>query len=302
MKTEKHGFINTGRQAGEHREGACVREEAASHGALKRLASGVFLIAATLYVVLYTDAIWLAAAVAAVTLLALIEYNRLRLTEKKDALLDAALLISGGAVPFFVYLFGHAVVAPFMIASLFLFFILSIFNTGNFRQTALSGALKVLGMVYIAIPLSYLILIKGHDRGQFWILLLLLVVWSNDTFAYVVGKSIGRHRLAPSLSPKKTIEGAAGGVISGLIAGFLFNRFLDMGMSLFGVAALSIAIGIIALSGDVAESLLKRGAGVKDSGGIIPGHGGVLDRLDSLLFTIPFLYYFLSIDLRTLAG
>lgn len=271
-------------------------------GALKRLASGVFLIAATLFVVLYTDAIWIAATVAVVTLLALVEYNRLRLTEKKHALLDACLLISGGAAPLFVYLFGHAVVAPFIIASSFLFFLACIFNAADFRQTALSGALKILGVVYIAIPLSYLILIKGHARGQLWILFLFLVVWSNDTFAYVAGKLIGRHQLAPSLSPKKTIEGAAGGVISGIIAGILFNRFLDMGMSLFGVAALTIAIGVIALYGDVAESLLKRGAGVKDSGGIIPGHGGVLDRLDSLLFTIPFLYYFLSIDLRTFAG
>ncbi len=299
MKTEKQEFVHTGRQGGRD----CARAPGtALHGVMKRLASGVILIAATLYVVLYTDAVWITAGVILVTFLSLIEFNNLRLTQKKDALLDAGLLISGVAIPLLVYLFGHAVIAPSAIGASFLFFLISIFRSVDFRDASLEGALKTLGVVYIAIPLSYLILIKGHLRGEFWILFLFLVVWSNDTFAYVTGKLMGRHPLAPSLSPKKTIEGACGGVVAGVIAALLFNGFLNLGMSHIGIALLSTAIGLIAMAGDIAESLLKRGAGVKDSGSIIPGHGGVLDRLDSMIFTVPFLYYFLSIDLRTFAG
>src|SRR5262249_19863254 len=149
----------------------------------------------------------------------------------------------------------------------------------------------------------------------FYVLYLLLVVWAGDIFAYFVGKSIGRHLMAPRVSPKKTWEGAAASVIASVAVGWLLFKYslpissalLSAGLiqrrdGLFGleqpamgpVIVLSIVLNVAAQLGDLVESLIKRGAGVKDSGGLLPGHGGMLDRIDALLFAAPVLWYYVA--------
>lgn len=155
---------------------------------------------------------------------------------------------------------------------------------------ALSGAF---GIVYIAAPLSYLIVLRGLPSGGKWIMLLLMVIWLNDTCAFAAGRTIGRTKLCPGISPKKTVEGAVAGLAGGMLAGYAVNIFFNLGAGAAEVLGLSLIIGAVGIIGDLAESLLKRSVNVKDSGTIIPGHGGVLDRIDSLIFTIPFLYYYL---------
>ncbi|MBI5560776.1 MAG: phosphatidate cytidylyltransferase [Deltaproteobacteria bacterium] len=150
-----------------------------------------------------------------------------------------------------------------------------------------------MGVMYVALPLSHFIRISLLPNGRIWILFLMSVVWLNDTAAYYTGSAIGRHKLSPRVSPNKTVEGAIGGVIGGLAAAFLFNRFFETGLAAKDVVFISVFLGMVSLLGDLSESLLKRGAGVKDSGSIIPGHGGVLDRLDSIIFSVPALYYYL---------
>lgn len=159
------------------------------------------------------------------------------------------------------------------------------------KDATVDIAFKGLGIIYIALPLSYLIFLREETNGQWWLLLLLVIIWANDTFAYFTGKGIGKTGLS-RISPKKTVEGAIGGLLGGFVAAFLYNGFLSMGLSVGAVAVLSVVIGAVGIIGDIAESLLKRAAGVKDSGTIIPGHGGVLDRIDSLIFPIPLIYYF----------
>jgi phosphatidate cytidylyltransferase len=117
--------------------------------------------------------------------------------------------------------------------------------------------------------------------------------------AYITGRLIGRHKMSPVISPNKTIEGAAGGIIFGAVAAIVLNLYLELGMGLASVVILSVVIGVVAIIGDLAESVIKRGAGVKDSGSIIPGHGGVLDRIDSIIFTVPVLYYYILLYYRT---
>jgi phosphatidate cytidylyltransferase len=155
--------------------------------------------------------------------------------------------------------------------------------------------------------------LRQQWAGAFWILYLLLVVWAGDIFAYFVGRSLGRHLMAPRISPKKTWEGAAASLAASLLVGnLLFNHalqissfFLRLGLiqrrdGLFGlekpeawpVILLTIALNIAAQLGDLVESLIKRGAGVKDSGTILPGHGGMLDRIDALLFAAPVLWIY----------
>ena len=118
-----------------------------------------------------------------------------------------------------------------------------------------------------------------------------IMIWCNDTFAYLVGKSFGKHKLLERVSPKKTIEGFIGGIVFTIIASIIISQFYTFfNVTLWIISALIISI--FGTLGDLVESKFKREAGVKDSGNIMPGHGGILDRLDSVIFVIPFLYIF----------
>lgn len=240
----------------------------------------------------------LALAVSAATALALLEYNNLSTSPGKDKALDFIFLISGASLPALSFFFGTAAFLPALLASVFVLFTWSILKGGDLKEASYLVSFKALGLIYVAIPLSFLIPLRGLGSGQWWILFLLVVIWANDTFAYFTGKNLGRRKLAPAISLGKTIEGAIGGLTGGVIAAFIFDSSLGMGMGMAKVAVLSLLIGVIGIIGDLAESLLKRGAGVKDSGSIIPGHGGVLDRIDSLIFPIPMLYFILICQSR----
>jgi phosphatidate cytidylyltransferase len=150
-----------------------------------------------------------------------------------------------------------------------------------------------LGIIYIPFLLSHVSLINKLPHGIFWVLLLLSTVWVGDTFALLIGSWWGRHKLSPQISPHKTVEGFFACFIGAILTVFAFKSlFLP---TLMTVDALVVGTGIALFGqlGDLSESMIKRGAKVKDSGSLIPGHGGVLDRLDSFLFAAPFLYYFL---------
>ena len=121
---------------------------------------------------------------------------------------------------------------------------------------------------------------------------ILILIWTNDTFAYIVGKSIGRTKLFPSISPKKTIEGFLGGILFSIISGYLLAVFFIEAKLIYIWIVISIIVSIFSTLGDLIESKFKRLAGVKDSGKIMPGHGGILDRLDSIIFVIPFINLF----------
>jgi phosphatidate cytidylyltransferase len=193
-----------------------------------------------------------------------------------------------------------------------------VFLTIAMRRTQLNGAYpaaaaSAFAFAYIALPMAMLVQLRQQWAGAFLILYLLLVVWAGDIFAYFVGRSWGRHLMAPRISPKKTWEGAAASLVASLGVGILlFNHSLQissfllrMGLierrdGLFGlekpemwpIILLTVALNIAAQLGDLVESLIKRGAGVKDSGTILPGHGGMLDRIDALLFAAPVLWYY----------
>ena len=163
------------------------------------------------------------------------------------------------------------------------------------------------GIFYIGFPFAFLILLRGMGSdlietpldqygihlqlGSALVWMMFLGTWASDTFAYFVGTAFGSHRLAPSISPKKSVEGFLGGVLGTVattsLVGNLIFHFPAIEMAVFG-----FGIAIAATIGDLVESVIKRFAGMKDSGDIIPGHGGVLDRFDSLLFTAPAAYYF----------
>lgn len=143
-------------------------------------------------------------------------------------------------------------------------------------------------LVYCSLTLGFLVLMPRE-----LIIVLLCVIWAGDTAAYYCGSAFGRHLLAPKVSPKKTVEGAIAGLIASMAAGVLVGTWLlgEPWLPLLGVSAAAAIAGQV---GDLAESVLKRSAGVKDSSSILPGHGGILDRLDSLFFAVPVFYWFFN--------
>ena len=153
-------------------------------------------------------------------------------------------------------------------------------------------ALTTLGVAYVSLPLATVVLTREGTAGIAWLALAIGATFATDTGAYAIGRAIGRHKMAPRISPGKTWEGAAGGLVAAVaatvaivaIAGGLTNAFWQ-------AAALGTGIGVVGQMGDLLESKLKRLAGVKDSGVLIPGHGGMLDRLDSLVLVFPLVYY-----------
>ena len=158
------------------------------------------------------------------------------------------------------------------------------------------------GLIYVVLPLVFAPLLTMQENGTSLLLFLLVVVWAGDIVALYVGRSMGRHPMAPQLSPKKTWEGAAGSVVGSIAAGlgivYFGSHLYRHGIDLLFYAqpwwywtGLAILLNVAAQIGDLLESAIKRGAGVKDSGTLLPGHGGILDRIDALLLALPVLWY-----------
>lgn len=158
-------------------------------------------------------------------------------------------------------------------------------------QVIASGAL---GLMYCGLFAGLVIRLLLLDNGALWLYGLMAIVFSGDTFAYLAGRFFGRHKLLEPVSPKKTIEGSIGGLFGSLIAGAILGVFFLADHPLWAVLLTSVVTGAFAQIGDLFESLLKRVAEVKDSGRIMPGHGGVLDRIDGLLFAAPVYYVLIT--------
>jgi phosphatidate cytidylyltransferase len=150
-----------------------------------------------------------------------------------------------------------------------------------------------LGIIYVPFLLSHITLINKLPQGVFWVLLLVATVWIGDTFALAIGSWLGRHKLSPLISPHKTIEGFFACFVGAILTVFACKSLFFPTLMIPDALMVATGIALFGQLGDLSESMLKRGAKVKDSGTLIPGHGGMLDRLDSFLFAAPFLYYFL---------
>jgi len=183
-------------------------------------------------------------------------------------------------------------------------------DLGTSFQAAMVSAFS---FAYVALPFIFLVQLRQQPSGAIWVVYLLVLVWAGDIFAYFVGKSMGRHLMSPRVSPKKTWEGAIASLLAGLGVGFLLHQYgLQISSALLNahlieqkdgffalqkpplspILVLSAVLNVAAQLGDLVESLIKRGAHVKDSGTILPGHGGMLDRIDALLFAAPILWFY----------
>ena len=200
-------------------------------------------------------------------------------------------------IAYYLFLFlkestGHLL---FVIVSMIvLTMLVYVFTFPKYHATQI--AYCVFGFLYVPVLLGFIYLVRGLENGIITVWLIYIVSWVCDTFAYLVGIAIGKHKLCPKLSPKKSIEGAIGGIAGSVLAGFLFSYFLlekQMPGSTVRIMIVCAIGAIVSQTGDLAASAIKRNHNIKDYGRLIPGHGGILDRFDSVIFSAPMIYFLL---------
>jgi phosphatidate cytidylyltransferase len=236
------------------------------------------------------SALLFTALIALVSFIGMMEYCRMTLPARGVA--GVIFSLAGAIVPLLFYNSPPELI-NFGLALLFLAFaIYSLFSFNDIKSAATEAALLFFGVMYIPYLLGYLVLLRSHPQGAKWILLIMFIVMSCDSAAYFIGCRFGKTRLYPEVSPKKSVEGSLGGMVGSLLGALLAKLLFFAEISVGDALLAALLIGTLGQVGDLFESLLKRSCGVKDSGTIFPGHGGVLDRLDSIIFAAPVAYYY----------
>ena len=163
------------------------------------------------------------------------------------------------------------------------------------RRHLAAGIYLLGGPIYIGFLLGHSLALRELDLGRDWLLFAILVTFATDTGAYFIGRTFGRHPLAPRISPGKTWEGSAGGFVLAVAVSLALGLVFDLGIPVWQVGVIGAVVGVVSQCGDLFESKLKRIADVKDAGSLFPGHGGILDRLDSIVISVPAVYYFVAV-------
>jgi phosphatidate cytidylyltransferase len=287
----------------------------------KRVATALVLIPVVVGLVLFTSTLVVAIATAAITVLALWEYFALgeaighrvyRILTVSCSLL--LIYVQWRVLRPFYYLSVSAsnvaaglrpgpspgfsrISAMYSAGSIFFVFVLSLTIFILWTRRPLVEALPAAGisssaLLLVAFPLSFAVRLHGFPYdGPRLLLFALVITWAGDTVAYFVGRAIGKHPLAPHISPKKTWEGSVGSMVGSLIVAWAFSYWIRIPLG--HLVAMAVIGNVAGQMGDLLESAYKRSAGVKDSGGLLPGHGGVLDRIDALILCIPVIWYYL---------
>lgn len=256
---------------------------------MNRVLSGLVLIPAVLGIVQYGSPLLFLALVIAAVLVGWTEYYKLI----RHIEIKINPIVGGIMCLFLVFCFyrNDFYLVWFAVCLMSLF--ITWYVSGSVLEDSLNQvAYSFLGVVYVAGLMSYFILLRGMEHGNHILFYLFMVIWSGDIAAYYVGKSIGKTPLAPKISPGKTLEGSGAGLVGSMAGGIAAKYLFFEALPLNHCLIMALLCGTMGQIGDLAESLFKRRAGVKDSGSLIPGHGGVLDRLDSLMFAGPAFYIY----------
>ena len=258
---------------------------------LKRWISGLILAPILILFTLYTPPWLFTLLILALIFIGLQEFYALALPEIPSGDKTAGILL--GLLPPLAFSSPearcfHAAVILFV----FFVFIRALRSPDPFDRRVDRAGKQLLGFLYIAVFLAHFILMRKFPSGQLWILFTLVAVFSGDTTAFYIGRAYGRKKLAPAISPGKTLEGGYGAVGGSVAGALLFKGLFFSQVPFLHALGLGLGVGLIGQLGDLWESVLKRSAQVKDSGTLIPGHGGLLDRIDGVLFAGPFVYYY----------
>ena len=259
-----------------------------------RLISGILLVAAALLTIITGGAVLWTVLLCISVIGAEELYRAMDVHKNGFGLLETAaclgILLYYGAAALDFGRYGMMAVILALILILFVY----VFTYPKYDARQIAAAF--LGIVYVAVMLSYIYLTRNLENGHFIVWLIFLCSWGCDTCAYCVGMLIGKHKMAPVLSPKKSVEGAVGGVIGAALLGVAYAGATKGPMAEYAV--ICAAGALISMVGDLAASAVKRNQGIKDYGKLIPGHGGILDRFDSVIITAPVIYYMAVLLLR----
>lgn len=258
----------------------------------KRLLSGIPVAAFVILVILYGRPHGLWALVYAATLIALDEF--LRMTLPSEARLVRWVAFGIGAVfsASLYWLQDPEVSLSMLTCAVVVLFAVHLARTGDMAVVGARVGLALLGVLYVGLLLTPAALLGLRRHGQDWLFLMVTMVFLGDTGSYFAGRFRGRRKLAPDVSPGKTVEGAVGGLLAAVGAVVLAKSWYMPQIHWMDCLLLAVPTSALAQIGDLSESMIKRGAGVKDSGWILPGHGGMLDRIDGLLFAAPYVYLY----------
>ena len=233
--------------------------------------------------------------VSSATVIGLIEFYKITRARELPVYFLPGVLLGWlfSLVPLVSSLFTGITLTDFTLALIVLsLFLYALLSKQTLSECIPALAVTLFGICYVAWLFNHLTFLRALPHGRSFIFYLLLIVWSGDTGAYYSGSYFGKHKLAPVISPKKTVEGAVGGTAASILASIIAKlTFLPL-LSYPHALVLALLMAVIAQSGDLCESMLKRSANVKDSGAILPGHGGILDRVDGVMFAAPVLYYY----------
>ena len=265
---------------------------------LKRVLTSLLLIGTSAAILFLAGPLYFCLEVIFFIALALMEFFNL-LRKEKIPVYRLFGVAMGIVIPMIVYMeLGSAQSGEilFLVLGCLFLFLLQFFHKDN-SQALVGISLTLFGILYISWFLSFLIKIRLLEGGVLWVAYLLAVTKAADIGAYTVGTLFGRHSLIPYISPKKSIEGMFGGLVASVLTSFLMRNLLPLQFQLFHILVLGLLIGVVGQIGDLSESLMKRFCNAKDSGDLLPGMGGFLDAVDSILFTAPIFYFHLKIYL-----
>jgi phosphatidate cytidylyltransferase len=270
---------------------AAASPERRSASLVKRLASTLVLLPVFVWVVVLAPTWVFAALVVLVGALGQWEFGRM--FGRAGAQPFTAVGLAGGLLVTASFL-GREAVAPALSAVILAVFLAGLARRGGLLLAWEPVALTLLGVLYVNWLLGHALWLRALPAGAEWVLLLVWVTWIGETGAYVVGSTLGRRKLAPLVSPRKTVEGAAAQLLLSPVAALGAQGWLSPPLTAAEAVGVGLLLGVAGQMGDLVESLLKRSAGTKDTGHLIPGHGGVLDRIDGLLFNTPVLFYYVA--------
>jgi len=264
---------------------------------VKRWVTALIAVPILFGIIAYGGREFFAALIIMVSLAGMYEYNQMAfgkgLSAEKTVTMASALLILltavSGDMTLLLALLAFSVMA------------VMVFNLLRIREKGLDMApagRALLGILYIPVLMSHFILIRRTQSGVLWIFFILVLAFAGDVVAYYVGRRLGKRKLLPEVSPGKTVEGTIGLIAGSVVGCLLFQQWFFPALTVTHAAILGLVGSVLGQLGDLSESALKRAAGVKDSGVILPGHGGILDRLDCLMFITPFVFYYQEFVIR----
>ena len=258
---------------------------------IKRWLTGLILAGLIFVIIVFTVPVVLTALIALFAIGGIWEYSNIVLgngisREKIEGAIFAAL------IPFLFLWGGSQLILAVLAFCILITFILFLGSIKENTFDVINVAKVIFGIMYIPFLISHFILLRMIDNGVMWVLFVLVLAFAGDIIALYVGKYFGKHQLIPLVSPGKTVEGTIGLILGSTVACLIFGYFIFPQISLVKIGVLAFTGSIIGQLGDLCESAIKRNYGLKDASSLLPGHGGLLDRMDCLLFIVPFVYYY----------